>query len=147
MNERADMENFDWVRARSACSASRIFETLRLQVEADVEARRSTRPKNEPFGFSVHAGSNSFVVLREGNNIRERVTFTLTDKIILVRDTEDKTMFEVEFTLNENGECRPKIHGQEREFWQLRMMALEKIFFGTKGFGWPTKTESTLTAD
>jgi hypothetical protein len=32
-------------------------------------------------------------------------------------------------TLNDMGECRLKINGQEREFWQFRRTALEDLFF------------------
>jgi hypothetical protein len=34
-------------------------------------------------------------------------------------------------TINDEGKCRLKVGGIEREFWQVRRMALEALFFET----------------
>jgi hypothetical protein len=39
--------------------------------------------------------------------------------------------FEATPTVNDEGKCRLKVNGIEREFWQVRRMALEKLFFET----------------
>jgi hypothetical protein len=36
--------------------------------------------------------------------------------------------FEATVTLNDEGRCVAKVDDQERELWQLRKMALEKLF-------------------
>ncbi len=126
-----DMTNFNWVKERFSCSPSKVFETLKLQAQEDVNVRNSLRPKNADYGFSVVVSGTSFTVLKEGNNLHESVIFSLTEKGITVRDKNDKPMFEATLTLNDEGECRVKINGQEREFWQMRKTALEGLFFIT----------------
>jgi hypothetical protein len=124
-----DMSNFDWVRERAECSATKVFERLRLDVKSDVDAIKAVRPTGEPFGFKFLSAANDFVVIREGHRILQRISFTLSNKAIVISDTSGNSLFEVELTLNKDGECRPKIAGQEKEFWQVRQMALEKLFF------------------
>ena len=38
-------------------------------------------------------------------------------------------MFEVTLTFADEGECRLNVNGEDREFWQVRRMALEELFF------------------
>jgi hypothetical protein len=38
-------------------------------------------------------------------------------------------MFEVILTFDDEGECKLSVNGEEREFWQVRRMALEEIMF------------------
>jgi hypothetical protein len=56
------------------------------------------------------------------------VYFKLEDGKITVMDSDGIT-FEATVMLNDMGDCKPKINGQERELWQMRRTALEKLFF------------------
>jgi hypothetical protein len=38
-------------------------------------------------------------------------------------------MFDVTLTFNNEGECRLTVNGDERDFWQVRRMALEELLF------------------
>jgi hypothetical protein len=60
---------------------------------------------------------------------RHCVYFKLENNNISVRDEEHVLLFEATVGLNDVGECKPKINGQEREVWQMRRMSLEKLFF------------------
>jgi hypothetical protein len=127
-----DMSNFDWVTNRSDCSLAKAYETLKLRIQEDVAIRKKLHTLGEPCRFEVLVNGDSFTVLKEGHQIRETVTFVLTDKAIEVRDKRHNVIFEATVTLSDDGECRLSVAGQEREFWQVRMMALENLFFGSR---------------
>jgi len=57
------------------------------------------------------------------------VNFNLTEHSIVISDQDGNTIFEAVATLNDEGECRLKVTGQEKELWQVRKMALEELFF------------------
>ena len=59
------------------------------------------------------------------------VIFFIINAVILVRNLEDKLMFRLDLTLNEDGEWRFKVEGEEGEFlpWQVAQKALEDILF------------------
>jgi hypothetical protein len=135
MNDRPDRkpENFDWVRARAACSLFQFFEKLKLQIEEDVKARNAISPQQPQYKFSiVNAGNNGFSVLIEGtsewNRIHDSVRFTISNDKISVF-TIGGLMFDATVTLCDDGECRARIGGQEYDSWQLRKKALEELFF------------------
>jgi len=46
-----------------------------------------------------------------------------------VRDDKGNPMFQVTLTFNDKGECKLHANEQEREFWQVRRMALEELLF------------------
>jgi uncharacterized protein (DUF2252 family) len=130
MTELTEIDNFDWVRERSACSLAKAYEVLKLQIQQDVDTRKAIRSPIEAYRFSILVNGDSFAVLKEGNKIRETVIFALTDKAIEVRDKNHDTIFEATVTLSDGGKCRLMVGGQEREFWHVRKIALEKLFFG-----------------
>jgi hypothetical protein len=41
-------------------------------------------------------------------------------------------MFDVTATFSDEGDCRLKVNGEERDLWQVRRMALEELLF--RGF-------------
>ena len=120
---------FDWVTERSSCSLPRVFTTLRVQVEADVKTRNSLRPGNSPYEFSVKEDNGEFAVLLKAQQLQQSVVFSLADHAILVRDDKSNPMFEVTAAFSDRGECRLKVNGEERDFWQVRRMALEELMF------------------
>lgn len=87
--------------------------------------------KGHPKVFTMVSNTTSFKVLSAVENRQIGVKFSLGDKAITVTDTHGNTIFEATITLNDEGECRLKINGLERETWQVRRTALERLFFGT----------------
>jgi hypothetical protein len=138
VNDKAENSTakFDWVTARSSCSLPKVFQELRLQAEGDVKTRNGLRPNNSPYEFSVKDNVNEFTVLLEakveGKDVHRSIIFSLTEHAILIQDERGTQMFEVILTLNEQGECKLTAGGKERDFWQVRRMALEELLF--RGF-------------
>ena len=120
---------FDWVTERSSCSLPKVFDALRVQVEADVKTRNGMRPSNSPYEFSVKEDNGEFAVLLKAQQLQQSVVFRLADHAILVRDDKSNPMFEVTAAFSDRGECRLKVNGEERDFWQVRRMALEELMF------------------
>jgi len=102
-NDKPEKEKskFNWITERSACTLPKVFKEFRLQVEEDVKTRNALRPNNSPYEFSV------------------------AEK----RDDKGNPMFQVTLTFNDKGECKLHANEQEREFWQVRRMALEELLF------------------
>ena len=120
---------FDWVTERSSCSLPKIFNTLRLQVEEDVKTRNVLRPNNAPYEFSVTEDNGEVTVLLKAPELQSSVIFSLADHAILVRDDQGNQLFEVTMTFDDSGKCRLKVNAEERDFWQVRRMALEELMF------------------
>jgi hypothetical protein len=121
--------NFDWVTERSSCSLPKVFNTLRLQVEEDVKTRNSLRPNASAYEFLLTHDTGEFAVLLKAKELQKSVTFRLADNAILVRDDQGAQMFEVTLTFDDSGNCRLNVNAQERDFWQVRRMALEDLMY------------------
>jgi hypothetical protein len=121
--------NFDWITERSSCSVPKVFNTLRLQVEADVKTRNGLRPEHSPYEFSITEDTGEFRVVLKAKELQQAVAFNLADHSIIVRDNAGNQMFEVTVTFDDAGRCRLNVNAQEREFWQVRRMALEDLMF------------------
>jgi hypothetical protein len=119
----------DWVTKRFQCSLPNVFKELRLQVEEDVKTRNALRPNNSPYEFSMTANGDDFTVLLEAGEVHRSVIFTLADHALLVQDGEGKKVFEVTLSFSDEGECKLKVHDEERDLWQVRRMALEELMF------------------
>ena len=125
------MEDFNWVAARCECSPNQVFETLKSQVKSDIEEREAslTEVQKQRYRFLFMPGRNEFTVLVEGNNIHSAIKFGLTDTGIVVLNEEGLQMFSADVTISDEGECKLKVDDEEKELWQVRKMALEKLFF------------------
>lgn len=127
------MAEFNWVRARAECSLARCFERLHAGVKGDVEARNEiARALQEGIVFETARPSGArIMVTRSGNPIR-RVDLVLTQDAILaeqrVQEQNDVT-FRATPGLNNPCDCTLMIDGSELELWQVRRLALEKLFF------------------
>lgn len=126
-----DKSQLDWVSGRFACSLAGVFKTLRLEVEDDVKKRNGLRVPNSPYEFSVADTDEGFTVALEAEGVRNFVTFKLAEHAILVRDAKGEPMFEVTLTFSDHGECKLKVNHEEREYWQVRRMALEGLMFAS----------------
>lgn len=120
--------NFDWVRERAACSAAEVFERLLLQVEKDVETRQGIRPKDASYGFRVVSDADSFSVFYDQDLTHRVVRFKLEGDKILITHPNKKVAQAIP-ALGDDGECRLRVEGVERELWQVRMDALDDLFF------------------
>jgi predicted acylesterase/phospholipase RssA len=135
--EKADKEKgdkgkpkFDWVTERSSCSLPKVFAELRAQVEQDVKTRNGLRPNNSPYEFSVAVKGEDFTVIVTAKDLQRSVTFNLAEHAIVVRgDKGEEEMFHVTVTFSDDGKCKLYVNEQERDFWQVRRMALEALMF------------------
>jgi hypothetical protein len=125
-------ENLDWVVRRSQCSVVKIFETLRLQIEGDIQSRNdslSPAQKNA-FQFGLVADAGVFSVYLENFNAkRASIAFKISEGKIIASMSNGDTLFEAVPTISDDGKCRLKVNGSERELWHVRKMALEDLFF------------------
>lgn len=124
-----DAPKFDWVNERFLCSLPNVFKTLMLQVEEDVKIRNGLRPDNSPYEFSVTENGDHFTVLLQAQELQRSVIFSLAEHAILVRDGDGGKIFDVTLAFNDQGECKLKVNDQERDYWQVRRMALEDLMF------------------
>ena len=100
-----------------------------MQVEADVKTRNGLRPGNSPYEFSVKEDNVEFAVLLKAQQLQQAVVFSLADRAILVRHDKGNPMFEVTAAFSDRDEGMLKVNGDERDFWQVRRMALEELMF------------------
>ncbi len=131
MQENAAMENeFDWVNARANCSIGLLFEQLKTQVEKDMDTRQALC-KGPPYyyAFRFKVENNTIIALIEGHRLHESVTFRLSGNAIEVMGRDGKLSFNGIATLNNDGNCRLRVNGDELELWQFRKKALEDLFF------------------
>ena len=118
-----------WITERSACSLPKVFSTLRSQLELDVHTRNSLRPNYAPYEFSIGEDTNAITVRLQAEQLQKSIVFALADHAITVRDDQGNRMFEVTVTFDDAGKCRLMVNAAEREFWQVRRMALEDLMF------------------
>jgi hypothetical protein len=123
----------DWIKQRSDCSLPKVFATLRPQIEQDVKTRNSLRPKTAPYEFSMTENLNEITVRLQADGpqgeLQKSVIFDLQDHAISVRDDAGNRLFEVTLTFDDTGKCRLNVNGEERDFWQVRRLALEDLMF------------------
>ena len=124
--------DFEWVHARAACSPSKVFEQLRLQIAQDVKLRNKLC-ESQGYKFGISEESAAFSVFLDSVNHRETphrvIRFCLDDQRIIARYGDETHIFTATLTLNEDGECRLRINDKNYDLWQARQMALEKLFF------------------
>jgi hypothetical protein len=130
-----NVQEFDWVTARKNCCLGTVFEALKLSIKGDIEKRNLMRkpylediPNAFMYKFDMTGTSKSFAVILTGQGIHGSVTFVLSDSCIEVQ-SESAVMFRATIGLNDDGDCAFYVNGQERQSWQIRKEALEKLFF------------------
>lgn len=124
-----DLSKFDWVTERSSCTLPKVFTMLRMQVEDDVNIRNAQRLKNSSYRFLVKEDVGELTVLLEAEGVNQSVIFKLADHAILVHGGDGSSMFEVTLAFDDQGKCRLSVNNEQRDFWQVRRMALEGLFF------------------
>ena len=118
---------WSWVKAVALCSVGKMFDELKLDLKRDVGERNDLRA-GEPYMFTATPKNGDVIVSLDGNHIHHSVTFSMHKMGITVRN-DDGAMFEAALALNDEGECRYKVNGQECEPWQMRKRALSNLFF------------------
>lgn len=127
--------DFEWVHARAACSPAKVFEQLKIQIAHDVELRNEMG-KQLGQKFDMHAESSgiAFAVFLDSTFHRETphrvVRFYLEGHTIIAQYGDETNILSAAVTLNDEGECRLRIGDKSYALWQVRHMALEKLFFG-----------------
>ncbi|HEV7676478.1 MAG TPA: hypothetical protein VGQ12_18250 [Candidatus Angelobacter sp.] len=129
--------DFEWLAARAACSPVKVFEQLRMQITQDVELRNKMCEK-QGWKFAMHNESAIFAVFLDSTAFHREnpyriVRFRLEDRRIMARYGDDTDIFIATLTLNDDGECRLRIKDKNYELWQVRHMALERLFFEVIG--------------
>jgi len=123
-------EDFDWVKARAACSIAVVFKELQMGVKADVEIANALPGREGQFKVADGGDSDHFAVVRDqprGNT--DSVEFVRSGGRITAAHSRTKAKVEATLTLNDDGECRLKVNGKEVGQWQFRRKALEDLFF------------------
>jgi hypothetical protein len=130
-------ENLNWVKVRAACSIGAMFKALELGAHEDVaEVTLLIKPQDN-IAFSVVANHRRFSVIREDGAtagtpvpVTREVNFVLEGKAIVISDGNGRLQLKATITLNNEGQCKLVVENNEVEQWQVRRMALEKLFFG-----------------
>jgi hydroxymethylpyrimidine pyrophosphatase-like HAD family hydrolase len=128
---RNDKSKFNWVTGRFHCSLAAVFKELRLEVEEDVKTRNGLRLANAPYEFSIADSDGAFTVTLQAKEVQKSVVFKLAAHTILVRDDKGETKFEIHLAFSDDGQCRLRVDQKEREYWQVRRMALEDLMFAS----------------
>ena len=105
------------------------FATLKAEIKRDIEARNKSLAGE--FWFTLTDNGESFAV----HTASERtikvnvVTFYREGRTLAVKGNDGKEKFNAILTLSPDRKCRFKIDSQEYDFWYIRKMALEDLFF------------------
>jgi hypothetical protein len=129
--------NFEWLAARAACSSVKVFEQLRSQITHDVELRNKMC-EQQGWKFAMHGESDIFSVFLDSTVYHREtpyriVRFRREGQRITARYGDDTDIFIATLTLSDDGECRLRIKEKNYELWQVRHMALERLFFEVIG--------------
>jgi hypothetical protein len=125
------MADFDWIKARAACSLQVLFKQLQVAVEGDVAAANEL-PNNvrSDAKFEVSPREGRFVVTRQHDDDGVRAVKFILEKAQIVVDKGAGVSFTAKPSLNTEGVCKLRVHSTDLELWQVCRMALEDLIFG-----------------
>jgi len=108
-----------------------MFEELKLGIKQDVETFNSGMEDNPLRTIRIAANAKEIKVFPSDEfSTGPSVLFSLAGNVINVSDGDtNKSRFDIFITLNDDGECKFLVEGDERDSWQVRRKALEGIFF------------------
>jgi hypothetical protein len=123
-------QEFDWVKARAACTADTVFLQLAAGIEADINTRNAASSETQ-FAAALATGGKLLVIGETGQWARrERIRILPENGRIEVRDEARKFAISAEVFLNDEGRCKLRLDdGKELEQWQFRRMVLESYLF------------------
>lgn len=126
------MSGFDWVKARSDCTAHKVFEQLQADVKRDLDCFTKLHPGPAQSLEFEACGKDRFHV---GHKQSHRVVFERQDKEIhIVRWAymgEATPLMVLTASLDDDGKC--VLIDEEKKAlkpWQARRKALEETLFG-----------------
>ena len=134
--------DFDWMDTYLNCSVDCEFVELKHAAHAAWERYKTAWEKNHPqsnteFGFNATDDNSCFNVYRKIKDFQSgtSVKFSRENDHILVEQNNTKE-YKITLTINDEGQCRYKISGEQREFlrWQvLKKMLLNVVFLSNPG--------------
>lgn len=131
MAERKERESdFDWVTERGKCSSIHVFEQLRAEAKQNVKTYNDL-PNTHGVQFSSAADGVFSITRSDRRGGHMIVRFTLADDEISIDGQGIDMAMTAALTLNDRGDCRLKVNGQELDRWQLLKRALEPILFAS----------------
>jgi hypothetical protein len=130
--------DFDWVRARAACSLPGVFGALRDRLQRDVAAANGLNRQGLRFSLNV-SREDRIVVSRvrdlAGFSEGHHVVFFLSANEIQVREVDmvgkERPLFSAKPVLTPGGDCLLVVEGLSDmlELWQVSRKALDDLFF------------------
>jgi hypothetical protein len=126
------MADFDWVKARAACSLETLFQQLRVAAKRDVDSMNAVLAKDgRPVQCQFGDYSDRFLVTISGNGFpMRRAEFTLKpSEIVIETDKPKEQKLSAVASLDQDGVCQLVVEGQRLELWQVCRIALEDLFF------------------
>jgi hypothetical protein len=126
-------DDFDWVSAQAACTATQMFQRLLDGARKDVE-RRATPISGQPddLRFELHSDSpDHFEIARSGSTAHASafVTFERSGPRIAISGDGVDVEMTVVIGINPAGECRYYVGEVEYLGWEIRKLALDLLFF------------------
>lgn len=119
-------KEFNWVKARSECSPSQLFNELRLGVEDDI-AEINKLPGKDAH-IAQNCNGKTFKVWR-GESPEPSVKFCLNTDRIEIFDGNGTLTRSYSVSFSSEGRCVLVGSDGEAEQWQARREALEGLFF------------------
>lgn len=130
-NDNRYMPEFDWVTARTECSAQGVFFRLVAGIKADVATRNNLALlDNSNLHFEVAEIGNVVLVTRlEGSDTKKvEITFAAGG---FKTEGYGPQLIGIP-TFNAKAECVVMVNGEEMQLWQFRCRALETLLFSSK---------------
>lgn len=125
------MADFNWVKARAACSLEVLFRQLQVVAEGDVETAKELPDKvRSGAKFELSSGGGRFIVTRQQENGDVHNVKFILEKAQIVVDKGAGVTFTAKPSLNTEGACKLRVRSADLELWQVCRMALEDLIFG-----------------
>lgn len=124
-------QDFDWVSARTKCSALAVFHQLKQEAEQNTKTLcdvAKERGEQTPVEF-LDQGSGSFLVSTRTFRGEIGVRFNLAQDEVAVEGHGVPVNFTATLALGDDGECRLAVGNERLDRWQFLKRALEPLFF------------------
>ena len=130
------MSEFDWVAARSECTAEKVFQKLALDVKKDLAAHGERSPELAQC-LEYKSCEGKFYILTRA--LKYMVRFNIKGARIQIwrvqENVEERILLNLSVCMNADGDCVLADQGGEiLHPWQVRCLALEEAFFQHASF-------------
>jgi hypothetical protein len=127
-------QELNWVGARAACTAAKMFNQLCNEIIEDVQNVNSIRQLtgDSQFRADMNPKGNAIRIAQPDAIPRARVSIGLSqERIAVQQEWASGEQWSVTVGLNDEGRCTLRLDDKtELERWQFRKKALESLFFG-----------------